>query len=116
MQKALSAIIRAKEKIGFTLTIDILRGSFSHEITDNGFQMLKTFGVGKDVSFHDWRDYLLQMLQMGFLEIAYNEDRHLKVTELGKEVLYGRKQVKLAIINREDFRVKSRKERQKVED
>lgn len=116
VQKALSAIIRAKEKIGFTLTIDILRGSFSHEITDNGFQMLKTFGVGKDVSFHDWRDYLLQMLQMGFLEIAYNEDRHLKVTELGKEVLYGRKQVKLAIINREDFRVKSRKERHKVED
>ena len=109
VQKALSAILRAKEKIGFTLTIDILRGSFSCEITENGFHLLKTFGVGRDTSFRDWRDYLLQMLQMGFLEIAYNEERHLKVTELGKEVLYGRKQVELAVIKREDLRVKSRK-------
>ena len=109
VQKTLSAILRAKEKIGFTLTIDILRGSFSREITENAFHLLKTFGVGRDISFRDWRDYLLQILQMGFLEIAYNEERHLKVTELGKEVLYGRKQVELAVIKREDLRVKARK-------
>ena len=112
VQKALSAIMRTKEQIGFTLTAEILHGTYSGEVTAKGYQLLKTFGAGRDVPFRDWQDYLLQMLQMGFLEIAYNEDRHLKVTPLGKEVLYGRKRAELAVIEREDLRVKSHKERQ----
>lgn len=112
VQKALSAIMRTKEQIGFTLTAEILHGTYSGEVTTKGYQLLKTFGAGRDVPFRDWQDYLLQMLQMGFLEIAYNEDHHLKVTPLGKEVLYGRKRAELAVIEREDLRVKSHKERQ----
>ena len=112
VQKALSAIMRTKEQIGFTLTAEILHGTYSSEVTAKGYQLLKTFGAGRDVPFRDWQDYLLQMLQMGFLEIAYNEDRHLKVTPLGKEVLYGRKRAELAIIEREDLRVRNHKERQ----
>ncbi len=109
VQKALSAIMRTKEEIGFTMTVDILRGVRSIDVELKGFHSLKTFGVGKDVSFRDWQDYLLQMLQMGFIEIAYTEDRHLKVTELGKDVLFGRKRAELAIIVHEDLRVKRRK-------
>ena len=106
-QKALSAIARTKESIGFTTAIEILRGNMSPDVVWHKYNQLKTFAVGRDIPPRDWHDYLLQMLQMGFIEIAYNEDRHIHITELGKEVLYGKRPVQLAIIKREDYRVKA---------
>ena len=115
VQKALSAILRTGEKIGFTLTIDILRGNFPPEVVSRGYDRIKTFAAGRDVPVRDWHDYLLQMLQMGFIEIAYNEDNHLHVTPLGHDVVRGRMRVQLAVISREEFSVRSRRKKQREE-
>ena len=59
--------------------------------------------VGREVPARNWQDYLLQMLQLGYFEIAYNENNHLKITSSGSDVLFGRAQARLAVIRREEF-------------
>lgn len=100
VQKALSAIVRADQQIGTGILVDILRGTMSAEVAERGYHRLKTFGAGREVPARDWHDYLLQMLQLGYFEIAYNENNHLKITSSGTDVLYGRASVQLAVIRR----------------
>ena len=116
VQKALSAIRRAEEQAGFTLVTDILKGRMSPVVVAKGFDKMKTFGAGRDITAGDWHAYLLQMLQRGYIEIAYNEDRHIKVTSLGEDVLFGRKRAELAVIVREDLRVTKRKRQEQLPD
>ena len=97
VQKALSAIKRTNEQIGFTMTAQILKGFSSEEIVQNGYDKIKTFGAGSGTTLKHWYDYLLQMLHLGFIEIAYNESNHLKITGSGNEVLFGKKRTELAI-------------------
>ena len=101
-QKALSAVVRAGEKVAVGTCIEILRGMQTPTIARNHYNELKTFGVGKDVSVRDWQTYLLQMLQMGFFEVAYNMHNQMKVTPLGWKVLKGEHQVSLAIMENEE--------------
>ena len=95
-QMALSAMVRTDQNIGFKMLIDILRGSRKSEIIAHGYDKIKTYGVGHDYSNAMWNAYLLQMLQMGLIYIAYEDDEHLKITSYGNEVLYGKRQVMLS--------------------
>jgi len=99
VQMALSAMKRTDETIRISTVIEILKGIRSPTVLRHGYDQLKTFGVGKDTSSNDWQDYLLQMLQMGFIEIAYNEGNQIHITALGKEILYGKKTAQLCVID-----------------
>ena len=100
VQMALSAMMRTDQQVRLSTVTEILRGINSPTVIRKGYNQLKTFGVGREVSVNDWQDYLLQMLQMGFFEIAYDEGHHAKVTPSGMDVLYGRKSTELCVIDR----------------
>ena len=99
VQMALSAAKRTNEEVRISTIIEILKGIHSPTVSKFGYDHLKTFGVGKELTITNWQDYLLQMLQMGFIEIAYNEGNKVKVTDIGEDVLYGRDTAQLYVVD-----------------
>lgn len=69
------------------LLIDILRGSRSQMVLQYGYDKVKTYGAGKDLKFEDWRSYLHQLINIGVIEIAYDQHYALKKGILGDAVL-----------------------------
>lgn len=96
VQKALSAIKRTNEKVGINMLVQILRGAQTVELFEKGFQNIKTYGAGKDLSNDQWRHYLIQMLNVGVIEILYDQNFLLKITPYGERILFGKQSIDLA--------------------
>jgi ATP-dependent DNA helicase RecQ len=94
-QKALSAMFRCHQRIGMSVLIDVLKGTHSTEVQQQGLSQVKTFGMGADVSAFAWVMFIQQFLQQGLIEIDYTDRYHLKITPLGHRVLKGEHPVRL---------------------
>ncbi|MFN8578521.1 MAG: DNA helicase RecQ [Candidatus Sericytochromatia bacterium] len=104
-QKALSAIWwlgKINKKVSQGILIDILRGAHKKEILENEYNNIKTYGAGKDISYQDWQSYITQILNLGFIEIAYDENYVLKFTESSKKVLSG--EIKVNLIDAKKYK------------
>ncbi|MDO4755300.1 MAG: DNA helicase RecQ [Parabacteroides sp.] len=111
VQKALSGIYRTYQQVNMQWLIDILRGSARADLTEKGYHLLKTYGVGRDLSYKEWKEYLYQMLQLGYIEIDYLSHGHLKVTPLGDKVLRGEQQALLTVYQEtKDYDLPSKKD------
>ncbi|AXG71898.1 ATP-dependent DNA helicase RecQ [Kordia sp. SMS9] len=95
-QKALSAVARVNGQEPIGIIIDILRGAQNNTIFDKGYQDLKTYGIAKDIAWLDWKQYITQLINLGYLEIAFHEHNKIKLTDFAKEVLFSEKKVALA--------------------
>ena len=102
IQKALSAVIRTGEHVGMQMLIDILRASARAELLERGYDKLKTYGAGRDLSYKEWKEYIYQMIQLGYMEIDYAAERVLRMTPLGRRVLYGEQKAQLVIYREPD--------------
>jgi len=112
-QKALSAVVRCNENVGLNLLIDVLRGSYRAEVREGGYDQIRTFGVGKDISFINWKIYITQLINQGYIRIDYTDHFKLKTTPLTKEVLFEGKKVRLVDLNYTDLVVEKEKPKQK---
>src|SRR5690606_4484819 len=97
-QKALSCIYRLKENEPITIVIDVLRGSQNEAVRERNYQEIKTYGVGKEISWRNWQQYIIQLINLGYIEIAFHKNNHLQFTSLSKKVLFENEKVFLAKI------------------
>ncbi|MBQ4819521.1 DNA helicase RecQ [Aquimarina sp. MMG016] len=95
-QKALSCVARVKEEEPIGTIIDVLRGAQNATVYDKGYQSIKTYGIANDISWQDWQQYIIQLINQGYLEIAFHLNNRLKLTELSKKVLFDKETVSLA--------------------
>lgn len=95
VQMALSAAKRTGEEAKVSTIIEIVKGIKSPTVVRKSYDRLPTFGVGKELTTKQWRDYMLQMMQLGFFDIEYNKADAVKVTAAGEDVLWSRKQALL---------------------
>lgn len=87
-QKALSAAMRTGERAGRNVLVEILRGNRTQEVVSQGWHEIKTFAAARDMAPFMVKDYLIQLINGGYLEVAYDQRHALKVTPLGREVLF----------------------------
>jgi ATP-dependent DNA helicase RecQ len=94
-QKLLSAVLRTGQRFGITHLIDVLRGNVTEKVAHYGHDALPTFGVGKDLSLHDWRSLSSQMVSLGFLQVEGDGFNVLTMSESARPILKGQQQLRV---------------------
>ncbi|HET6990308.1 MAG TPA: DNA helicase RecQ [Bacteroidia bacterium] len=115
-QMALSASTRCNQGVAVNMLIDVLRGSTRSEVMERNYHTLKTYGAGKEYSFKEWQQFLLQLINLGIFEIAFDEKYALKITDFGKEILTGKQSLQLAEVERETIIEKRQRKKRFVEE
>ncbi|MEO8174876.1 MAG: RecQ family ATP-dependent DNA helicase, partial [Sediminibacterium sp.] len=85
-QKLLSAVSRLNGRFGINYVIDFLRGSST---TRSEHQLLKTYGIGKDISRDQWKQYTREMLRLQYLRQSEGEYPVLQLNEKSLQILKG---------------------------
>ncbi|AIZ43086.1 DNA helicase RecQ [Cellulophaga baltica] len=94
-QKILSTIARVKESEATGVIIDVLRGAKNATIIEKGLEGVKTYGIGHDTSWKDWQHYIIQLINQGYAEIAFQNHNALQLTDFSKNVLFKAAKVSL---------------------
>ncbi|WGH75285.1 DNA helicase RecQ [Tenacibaculum tangerinum] len=115
-QKALSALYRLQGKEAMGTVIDVLRGAKNATVLDKGYDTLKTYGVGKEISWRDWQHYIIQLTNQGYCQIAFHLNNSLQLTDFSSKVLFEGEKVQLTTpIAVQKETTKATKERRKKE-
>lgn len=87
-QKILSAVYRLKESEAMGMIVDVLRGSHNAAVMAKGYQDIRTFGIGKDISWQHWQQFIIQLINQGYCEIAFHKRNALQLTAFSNNVLF----------------------------
>lgn len=94
-KKILSCVFRVKEGFGANHVIDVLRGADTDSIRKWGHESLTTYGLLKEHSKSDLRNWIDQLVGQGALEVAGGDRPILRLNTVSWEVMKDRQPVKL---------------------
>ncbi|WP_411993238.1 DNA helicase RecQ [Agarivorans sp. DSG3-1] len=96
-QKALSCVYRLGQRFGIGYVIEVLRGSMSQRILEQGHDKLSTHGIGKSASHEHWMSVLRQLIHLGLLQQNIARSSVLQLTEAARPFLKGDQALSLAV-------------------
>ena len=85
-QKILSAVSRLQERFGINYVVDLLRGSKN---VKEEHRQLKTFGIGKNISKDEWKNYIRELLHLNLMQQSDGEFPVLKLNQNSWKILKG---------------------------
>jgi len=98
-RKLMSCIYRCEQASGFGFgamqIIDVLTGQRTTKVEQYGHDRVSTFGIGKELSALQWRAVIRQLVALRLLKVDYDRFNILQLTQDAREVLSGRRILKL---------------------
>jgi ATP-dependent DNA helicase RecQ len=98
-RKLMSCIYRCEQASGFGFgamqIIDVLTGQLTTKVEQYGHERVSTFGIGKELSAMQWRAIIRQLVALRLLRVDYDRFNILQLTPDAREVLSGRRTLKL---------------------
>ncbi|MGL4763258.1 MAG: DNA helicase RecQ [Sarcina sp.] len=92
-QKVLSCVYRMKRPYGVGVIVDVLRGSKVKKILDLGFNTLSTYGLMKEYTKDDLKEFINTLISHGYLSMTPSEYPTIFVNQTSMEILKGNKLV-----------------------
>lgn len=96
-QKILSCIIRANERFGIKMIIDILRGSKGQRLLSYNLNKLSTYGIMSGVSEKKIREIINFLILEEYIYITKDQFPVIKCTKKASEILFDGKKVNMKV-------------------
>ena len=98
-RKLMSCIYRCEQASGFGFgamqIIDVLTGQRTPKVEQYGHDRVSTFGIGKELTALQWRAVIRQLVALRLLRVDYDRFNILKLAPDAREVLSGRRTLRL---------------------
>ena len=97
-QKLICCIIRTNQRFGAGYVTDVLLGSNSQRIADNGHDRISTWGIGKEYDKSEWMELCNLLCEENFI-MKTGEYNVLEVTPKGKRFIASHEELRLPFRN-----------------
>ena len=92
-QKILSCIKRMNERFGNNVVTDVLKGSNTQKVRQNGFENLPTFGIMQDYSKDTIKNLIYYLITEGYIRTIGDKYPILSLSNSANDVLFNNKKV-----------------------